>query len=103
MRSAPSSLSFAPKVEVEEAREKGVVTLRVFGRYRAAFREFKAKLSSYFKSAKKPKTWDFQEHLVFKRCDSFVERLNIIKEFFKTAQQFLKLEKGASLMASANF
>ena len=30
---------------------------------------------------------------MFKRFDSFVDRLNIIKEFFKTAQQFLKLEK----------
>ena len=30
---------------------------------------------------------------MFKRFDHFVDRLNIIKEFFKTAQQFLKLEK----------
>ena len=34
-----------------------------------------------------------QEHLIFSRFDSFVDRLNIIKEFFRTAQQFLKLEK----------
>ena len=31
--------------------------------------------------------------LVFKRYDSFVTRLNIISEFFCTAQQFQKLEK----------
>ena len=31
--------------------------------------------------------------MVFKRYDSFLERLGIIKEFFNTAQQFLKLEK----------
>ncbi len=31
---------------------------------------------------KKPKTWDFQEHLVFKRFDSFVDRLNIIKVYY---------------------
>ena len=37
--------------------------------------------------------WEFQEHLIFKRFDSFVDRLNIVKEFFRTAQQFLKLEK----------
>ena len=35
----------------------------------------------------------FQEHLVFKRYDSFLERLNTVKQFFDTAQQFLKLEK----------
>lgn len=81
------------QVEVEEALDKVLVTLKVFSKYRSAFREFKGKLPSYFHEDKKPKTWDFQEHLVFKRFDSFVDRLNIIKEFFKTAQQFLKLEK----------
>ncbi len=81
---------------MEEALDKVLMTLKIFGKYRAAFREFKAKLPDYFSNVdqqKKPKTWDFQEHLVFKRFDAFVERLNIIKEFFKTAQQFLKLEK----------
>ena len=69
------------------------MTLKISNKFRAAFREFKGKLPTYFKGEKKPKSWDFQEHLVFKRFDSFVDRLNIIKEFFKTAQQFLKLEK----------
>ena len=41
----------------------------------------------------KPKTWEFQEELIFKRYDAFVDRLVIVKEFFKTADQFLKLEK----------
>ena len=41
----------------------------------------------------KPKLWEFQDSLVFERFDSFVGRLNTVKEFFKTAQQFLKLEK----------
>ena len=50
--------------------------------------------SHYFSyQEKKPKLWEFQEHLIFKRFDSFVDRLNIVKEFFRTAQQFLKLEK----------
>eukprot|EP00095_Tigriopus_kingsejongensis_P007513 maker-scaffold103_size370364-snap-gene-1.20 protein:Tk07513 transcript:maker-scaffold103_size370364-snap-gene-1.20-mRNA-1 annotation:"dynein beta ciliary-like" len=86
----PSSLF---QVEVEEALDKVLITLKIFNKFRAAFREFKGKLSEYFKESNKPKTWDFQEHLVFSRFDSFVDRLNIIKEFFKTAQQFLKLEK----------
>ena len=42
---------------------------------------------------KKPKLWEFQDSLVFERFDSFVGRLNTVREFFKTAQQFLKLEK----------
>ena len=40
-----------------------------------------------------PKLWEFQDSLVFERFDSFVGRLNTVREFFKTAQQFLKLEK----------
>ena len=81
------------KVEVEEALDKVLVTLKIFNSFRSAFREFKAKLHKYFTGDKKPKLWEFQEQLIFKRFDSFVERLNIVKEFFRTAQQFLKLEK----------
>ena len=70
-----------------------IVTLKIFNHFRSAFREFKQKLPLYFKGETKPKTWEFQEHLIFKRYDSFVERLTIIREFFQTAEQFLKLEK----------
>ena len=69
------------------------MTLKIFNSFRSAFREFKAKLHTYFVGEKKPKLWEFQEQLIFKRFDSFVDRLDIVKEFFRTAQQFLKLEK----------
>ena len=39
----------------------------------------------------KPATWDFQEDLIFKRYDAFVQRLSTIQEFFRTSEQFLKL------------
>ena len=67
--------------------------MKIFNSFRSAFREFKAKLHTYFVGDKKPKLWEFQEQLIFKRFDSFVDRLDIVKEFFRTAQQFLKLEK----------
>ena len=41
----------------------------------------------------KPKNWEFQEDLIFKRYDAFVDRLIIVREFFQTSDQFLKLEK----------
>ena len=41
----------------------------------------------------KPKNWEFQEELIFKRYDAFVERLTLVREFFQTSDQFLKLEK----------
>jgi dynein heavy chain len=98
--------------------------LKILNTFRAAFREFKAILLTYFQKINhgliddtkyeeakdddlqkvgvtkkkkqremKPKTWEFQEHLIFGRYDSFVLRLIIVKEFFMTAEQFLKLEK----------
>ena len=73
--------------------DKVLVTLKIFNSFRSAFREFKGKLHTYFVGEKKPKLWEFQEQLIFKRFDSFVDRLDIVKEFFRTAQQFLKLEK----------
>ena len=87
------SYTIFTQVEVEEALDKVLVTLKIFNSFRSAFREFKAKLHTYFVGDKKPKLWEFQEQLIFKRFDSFVDRLDIVKEFFRTAQQFLKLEK----------
>ena len=85
--------TFHAQVEVEEALDKVLLTLKIFGGFKDAFKEFKAKLPTYYKDEKKIKTWEFQEHLIFKRFDSIVDRLATIKEFFRTAQQFLKLEK----------
>ena len=61
--------------------------------FKKIFQKYKGNLASYFTEDKKPKTWDFQEILVFSRYDAFLTRLNIISEFFNTAQQFMKLEK----------
>ena len=61
------TIFFFTKVEVEEALDKVILTLKNFGAFRDAFCEFKGKLPTYFKEDKKPKTWDFQEHLIFKR------------------------------------
>ena len=61
--------------------------------FKTTFQEYKSRLPSYYKEDQTPKTWDFQETLVFKRFDSFVNRLLTLEEFFLTAIQFLKLEK----------
>ena len=71
--------------------------------FKKTFQKYKAKLSTYFTEEKKTKTWDFQEVLVFKRYDSFLARLNIISEFFNTAQQFQKLEKVGMLLSEIIF
>ena len=52
-------------MEVEEALDKVLVTLKIFNKFRSAFREFKTKLPTYFKEDKRPKSWDFQvQHVV---------------------------------------
>ena len=43
--------------------------------------------------SKDPFILDQREYFYIKRFDNFMERSNTIKEFFRTAQQFLKLEK----------
>ena len=85
---------------MEEALDKVTVTLNIFKIFREAFREHKQKMPQYCAAAmkidpkkQKPKLWDFQDSIIFERFDSFVARLHTVKEFFKTAQQFLKLEK----------
>ena len=79
--------------QVEEAADKVNRSQKNLKEFKKTFQKYKAKLSTYFTEEKKPKTWDFQEVLVFKRYDSFLTRLNTISEFFNTAQQFQKLEK----------
>jgi dynein heavy chain len=86
----PSSIF---QIEVEEALDKVKVSIRNLKEFKTTFQEYKSRLPTYFTEDKTPKYWEFQEHLVFKRYDDFLNRLEIVKEFFLTAQQFLKLEK----------
>jgi dynein heavy chain len=78
---------------VEEANDKVQRSQKNLKEFKKTFQKYKAALSTYFTEEKKPKTWDFQEVLIFKRYDSFLGRLNTICEFFNTALQFQKLEK----------
>ena len=48
------------QVEVEEALDKVITTLKLFECFRSAFREFRGKLPTYFPEGKKPRTWEFQ-------------------------------------------
>ena len=81
------------QVEVEEALDKVHISIRNLKEFKTTFQHFKSVVPTYFSEDKTPKTWEFQEHLVFQRFDDFLARLGIIEEFFLTAQQFLKLEK----------
>ena len=69
------------------------IAIRNLKEFKTCFQEYKSNLPTYFSTDKTHATWDFQETLVFKRYDSFLNRLLTMMEFFNTAVQFLKLEK----------
>ena len=61
--------------------------------------EYKVALPSYFTDQGKPaRSWEFQEPLVFKRFDSFVNRLHTMLEFFSTAVQVSYIVDWTSLL-----
>lgn len=66
-------------------------TLRRF--YRSEFSDFRSKLAEYAKPNTQPIYWTFRARDIFQRLDSFITRLNEIKEIFNTANEFKKLEK----------
>ena len=84
------SLLWMIQIEVEEALDKVTVTSNIFKLFRKAFRHHKSRMPDYIAAAlerdtekeQKPKLWEFQDSLVFERFDSFVGRLNTVKEFF---------------------
>ena len=45
---------------MEEALEKVKISLRNLKEFKTTFQEYKARLPSYYKGDKKPKTWEFQ-------------------------------------------
>ena len=68
------------------------------------FQEYKIALPSYFTDQGKPaRSWEFQEPLVFKRFDSFVERLHTMLEFFSTAVQVRNFSRKKSLSSFEKF
>jgi len=86
----PSSIF---QIEVEEALDNVKIAIRNLKEFKTCFQEYKMKIPTYFPPDVPPRPWEFQELLVFKRFDSFLERLHIMMEFFNTAVQFAKLEK----------
>ncbi|NIG60331.1 dynein heavy chain 17, axonemal [Pontoporia blainvillei] len=47
----------------------------------------------FFKKDKKPVPWEFPSSLAFSRINSFFQRVQTIEDLYKTAVEFLKLEK----------
>ncbi|KAM9001324.1 dynein axonemal heavy chain 17 [Sarcophilus harrisii] len=50
-------------------------------------------MASFFKNGKEPVLWEFPSTLAFARMNLFFHRVQTIEELYKTAIEFLKLEK----------
>ena len=61
--------------------------------YREKFEEYRGKVETYFDEGKTPRTWEFHPTHAFSRMNSFVRRLEDIKDIFEVAREFLKIEK----------
>jgi len=72
------------KGEVDEALRKIDDTFESLEKFRYEYESIRKKMDT---------KWDFSPKLVFAKWDSFMERMNRIKELFTTANAFLKLEK----------
>ncbi|XP_013396327.1 dynein beta chain, ciliary isoform X2 [Lingula anatina] len=80
------------KGEVEETIEKVRETVEILKYFQVTYEEHKAKLKDYFKNGD-PKEWEFAPQLVFSRYDTFVQRVETVRDLFETALEFMKLEK----------
>lgn len=72
------------KGEVDEALRKIDDTFESLKRFEDEYESIKKEMGT---------KWDFSSKLVFVKWNSFVERMEKIKELFTTANAFLKLEK----------
>uniref|UniRef100_H2ZKA8 AAA+ ATPase domain-containing protein n=1 Tax=Ciona savignyi TaxID=51511 RepID=H2ZKA8_CIOSA len=81
------------KGEVDESVEKVAAALKVLHAFRASFDDYKGKIDTFYEDKSKVKYWKFAPELVFSRMDNFINRLDIVMEFFVRSQEFMKLEK----------
>ncbi|KAG7506656.1 dynein heavy chain 9, axonemal [Solea senegalensis] len=79
--------------EVPESLFKVKTSLEVLQLFRSTYEDRRANLSQYQRGERLVKPWDFSPHLVFGRFDSFVNRIETIKDVLLTAVDLLKLEK----------
>ncbi|CAF0714705.1 unnamed protein product [Brachionus calyciflorus] len=81
------------KGEPEESVEKIKTTFNILEAYQTSYEKHRAKVKDYFKNGNTPREWEFTPKLVFARWDKFMEKMNMIRNLFKTAIDLLRLEK----------
>lgn len=67
--------------------------IRILEVQKSCFKEYREKLPTFVLPGKDPILWTFRPSDIFERFDKFLDRLNIIREIFETANEFFKIEK----------
>ncbi|NXN96056.1 DYH9 protein, partial [Rhinopomastus cyanomelas] len=81
------------KREMEESLGKVQVVLGILNVFKEAFEERRSNLHTYYRPGQEVKEWDFSAMMVFARLDSFLKRLEMVKDLLATALDLMKLEK----------
>ena len=81
------------KGEIDETLAKILTALKVLKTYKQIYFDTQARLGEFFENGDAVVEWTFAPVLVFARFDNFVKRLDQMKDFFVTANEYLKLEK----------
>ncbi|KAJ8957969.1 hypothetical protein NQ318_001970 [Aromia moschata] len=78
--------------DLDEAMQRVGLCLDVLRKFSHIFTVYKRNLSRFFKD-REPDLWNFDPHIVFRRLNAFLDRLQTIQWFFNTVLEFSKLEK----------
>ncbi|XP_072737632.1 dynein axonemal heavy chain 9-like [Ciconia boyciana] len=81
------------KGEMEESLGKVQMVLGILNMFKGAFEERREKLHTYYEPGQEVREWDFHAMMVFARLDSFLKRLEMVKDLLATALDLMKLEK----------
>ncbi|XP_058902457.1 dynein axonemal heavy chain 17 isoform X5 [Kogia breviceps] len=79
--------------ETEAVRSSVSLSVSVLKELYRAYEFCCTNMKLFFKKDKEPVPWEFPSSLAFSRMDSFLHRVQTIEELYKTAIEFLKLEK----------
>lgn len=92
-----SSKFLDPESLFQGEPDESLVTLgkviKVLHGYKACFFEYRDKLSTFVMQDKNPVMWTFRPKDIFERFDKYLERLDVVREIFITANEFYKIEK----------
>uniref|UniRef100_T1IU37 Dynein beta chain, ciliary n=1 Tax=Strigamia maritima TaxID=126957 RepID=T1IU37_STRMM len=80
------------QAEIPDSMDKLDKSLKVLLAVKEVYDELRNMIPSFFHD-RPPKLWEFSSQLIFSKLDGFIERLQVIREMFEVAIEFVKLER----------